>query len=466
MLILIESLYYFHVENNITFTDIKYLGLFSLIELIYIYYSWYKLTGNYLDAYIIFILACYAFNLGQPILEFFDAVSPARSIITHYKVSLNVYGTATFISSYFLFAFHVGAIFAIRSNEDINLSDELQENYLQVESIYKVALYFAIFSFPFYIYNTISNMVIVSRFGYDGIYMDENKGFKLFSLIADYFTPAMICLYFASEISKKNNIKILLIVIATILLPPLYIGGRSNMVIILSILLLIYSFFHTINKKAVVALAIGGYCVLIMLAAIANSRGSNEKSIDSYTKIEENKGNPATWTLTEMGSSELPLIWCINILPEKVEYKYGESYLYSLTTIIPNMGFWDRHPAAKYSNVGEWLMHYRNMTYGPGFSITAEAYYNFGWFGFVMMGFLGYVFTCFFRNVNQTNLVQNPIKFIMAIVLLWFTIKLARNSFLNFVRSIFYYYLPMYWLMYRQYKMLLENNQRFQNFRN
>ena len=426
---------------------LRILGSFALIQLIYILYSWKKLTGSIFDAYIIFIVACFAFNLSQPILEIFNAVSPARSIITHYNYTFDVYCPATFISFYFILFFHLGAVASYKHRENSIKSQNFQQYKIDQKSIYKVAFYFAILSFPGYIYNTIVNMIISATEGYGAIYTEGSGRLKILGLIGDYYVPAIICMYFSSVALNRKKKQTIIIIITTVFIPPLIIGGRSNAIIILAILFLIYTFFHKINKKFLLYVGVGAYIMFIVFALIAGNRGGGMKAYKSVQYDEDEKGNPALFTISEMGGSMQPLMNCLQIIPNSQDYRYGQSYLYATTTIIPNVGIWKVHPATKYANLGNWLKDYLNLPYGPGFSIVAEAYYNFGYCGFVIMFIFGFVFAKILSNASSRNLYVDPIKTVMALVFLWLTIKLVRNSFEFAVRALLYYYLPMYLLM-------------------
>lgn len=448
---------YFYSMDNYDIASLRILGSFSLFQLVYIILSWHGLTKSYFDAYIVFILACYSFNLGQPILEVFSAVAEARSIITHYHIDLNTYAYATYISTYFIGAFHIGAILAANRVTLIKSHPSNFNTYtLKLKAIFQIAAFFAVISFPGYIFNTIVNMVISATEGYGAVYAEGSGRVKILQLIGDYYAPAMICLYFSSTGLKRYRVLILSIIIITIFFPPLFIGGRSNAVIILAVLAIIYISFHNIKKKQIILLGTGGYIILVIFAAIAGNRGNNNRNLESFLSPDEEKGNPALFTLTEMGGSIQPLIHCLEIIPRYQDYRYGESYLYATTTIIPNVGFWEVHPATKKANLGNWLRDYLNLNYGPGFSIVAEAYYNFGLWGFLMMIILGFTLTKFFSDANKNNFYDRPIKYIMAIVLLWLTIKMVRNSFEFAIRAVVYYYLPMYWLINYRYKKSLK----------
>ena len=433
--------YYNMTHTQITIDRIKTLGIFAILQFIYIIKSWQTVSGSYINAYTIFMLACYCFNLGQPVLEVFNAVALNRSVIYHYNIPLSTYYEAIIISLSFIMAFHLGAI-ACKQPSNRSTLDSYAPSGVMAATIERVSKVFMICSFPFYAYNTIIQMIVSATLGYMAIYEDIAT-IRLFTLIGDFYIPSAICYYFASEYLHKPTTKIWLIIIATIVFPPLYIGGRSNAIIIFAVILIIYSFFHQITwRKGLVILAITVMFVL-SFTIIANTRDDvSGSSINVKESVNEN--NPFTFTLTEMGGSIQPLCHVLDMIPDPQPYRYGQSYLASLTTIIPNIGFWDEHPATKYANLGNWLKKELNINYGPGFSIVAEAYYNFGYYGFTLMFILGLLFTTVYKNVNRNTLLYNPLQFIVSVVFLWFTIKMVRNSFEFVVRAVAYYCLPLY----------------------
>lgn len=463
---IIGCIYLVYYQNAfiIGFSQLKILGGFALLQLIYIFWSWHKLTGRYIDAYMVFMIACYAFNLSQPIMEIFDCVAPERSLITHYYWPMSIYCLGTVVTMAFILCFHFGAILAAKP-EKMKLHHSDPDKYaLQLKAIKKVATPLAILSFPFYMYNTVIMMVVSMTMGYGAIYDGDIGTSTLFKLIGDFYVPALISLFLVSQATGKRIWLIAIITVLTAVMPPLIIGGRSNAIIILAVLFIVYSFFHKLSLKRVVIVGLSTYFIFVVFTAISGSRGKIHRDLASMTEQNDDKGNPALFTLSEMGGSLQPLMHCIGILPSKMDYKYGESYLYSITTIVPNMGFWKEHPATEKANLGNWLQDYLRINYGPGFSIVAEAYYNFGYFGCLMMLFLGWGFTKIYRLVSRSELMKNPIAFIIAVIFLFFTIKLVRNSFEFAVRAIFYYCLPMYWIMRYTYRKFIKGKNFHQNY--
>lgn len=138
-------------------------------------------------------------------------------------------------------------------------------------------------------------------------------------------------------------------------------------------------------------------------------------------------------------------IWTADILSKTNDYRYGSSYAYTMTSIIPNFGFWKIHPAKKHANLGEWLTEQKGLSFGTGYSMVAEAYINFWMFGALMMMFLGFGLTKFFGMLGNAINGHNVAFTAFILVLFWFGLSIPRNSFIGVIRAIFYFALPIYW---------------------
>lgn len=76
------------------------------------------------------------------------------------------------------------------------------------------------------------------------------------------------------------------------------------------------------------------------------------------------------------------------------------------------------------------------MDYGPGYSLIAESYYNFGWFGIVAMFFLGVIIQKCFTNkkVDDKRVLYDA----EICIVLYFLTLVVRNSLALFFRNIFF----------------------------
>lgn len=458
LLLLAYWMYFYDTKEVPTLDDVRVLGVFAIVQLIYTLWSWHYCEKSWINAYTVFIFALYAFNLGQPILEVFHVDIVKRSLIRGtYGIEMNTFYRATFVSLFFSLFLHIGALFSLKVKKIVEVTTTKRNiyHYCQIWAIKRVATCLGVAAFPFYMYNLVVKMIAVALHGYSALYDEELGVVRLFTLIGDFYVPCLICLFFVSEYEKKRIWLIRTIILATVLLPPFFLGGRSNIMVILAIMYIIYALFNTINVRKLLIVGVSLYTLLFVFGIIIRTRNEGQKNYALYTQtVKAEEDDLAVSTLVEMGWSLYPLCCVLDITPVQEDYLYGSSYLYALSSLVPNLGFWDVHPAKLNANLGDWLKDYMGLNYGPGFSLVAEAYFNFGYLGCLILLFLGIYFTRAFRYVNRDNILANPILLVTAIVFLWLSIKTVRNSTLAIVRAIFYYSLPMYWLMRWQFKKL------------
>jgi oligosaccharide repeat unit polymerase len=350
---------------------------------------------------------------------------------------------------------HIGALFALGkekpcSQRIIEHQDEWRK---KVKSIWRVSVLLLIFSFPFWFYETYKMTSYSLAFGYGGgLYGVKAEIPGYVRVLSDYFEPALLCLYFCCEYFKKERFIVLVAIFITIIMPPLIVGGRSQAVIAISIVLIIYFLFHKMAVKKVLLLAIGAYIALTVLFLVKKTRNGIGATIETYAELlSQSESSPIISTISEMGHSLYPLAATMEIVPSRDDFRYGTTYLWGFSTLIPNIGFGKRHPGVVNANLGEWLMNREGLQFGPGYSLTAEGYINFGYLGFIFFFFYGFLLAKYCKYINKRYLYEKPFMIIVTIVFLWFSIKTVRNSFLGTVRAIFYIALPMYWAFWYYY---------------
>lgn len=444
----------FFIYQIIPITDIgmKVMGVLGLLQLMYSVYSWYKVTRLAISPYIVFLIAAYVFTYGQSFLCVIGKVNPDHDLTEVFLPASII--PAQFLTLMFLNCFHIGAMLSNRkARRKIHYTEWQQEYYVrnQISGIRKVGRFFVLISVIPYIVERISLLAIVMASGYSGIYMQEEKIgiFNLINIISQYFIPGLLCLLLVekSRVKKRWYVLILLIEVCF----WLYTGGRSNGVIIAAIMLMYYHIcVKPIRFKQALVVAVAGFFFISLLGVISETRSDKNASISEAISEGFGEGNAFYSAISEMGFSQYPMIATMELIPDRYDYMRGRSYFYAATSIIPNLGFWDLHPAMKYANMNGWLQDAMNLRFGPGYSIVAEAYANFGKFGFLMMLILGYCYGSIF-NINDRNR-KNPLLLVLAFVFCFLVIKTVRNSFLATVRSLFYYILPIYIFVVYMYK--------------
>lgn len=423
-----------------TMQSLGMMGWFGIAQLVYSIMSWLKRGNQFISPYIIFLFALYVFSFGQSFLWALGLESE-RTLVGFYGITIDEIFNAQVLTLIMLAFFHIGASFWV-SKRTIPFNGQRFGHDYRVR-LRTIGWFLFIASVIPYTTETIHNLILSMTYGYEAIYGEVKIGLDNFSgFIADYFIPSIICLLIAYKDNKLKRTFFLGIIVINIV-AILLIGGRSNAVILLAIVVVLYNYLiKRFTKKWIIAGLAGVFLLLQILSYIASVRTEGGRS----TNVEGIKleNNAAVDALAEMGGSMFCLIKTQDLVPRKYDYRYGKSYAFAFTTLIPNLGFWDIHPAKKESNLGEWLTYTLGLSYGTGFSMCAEAYANFGNLGFIVFFFWGWFLASVFGKIDISVETRNYALLAFLLILFWFFLKLPRNNFINLVRPIFFVAGPIY----------------------
>lgn len=429
-----------YTTNDPSMNSLMLMGWLGLIQLLYCIMSWVKKGNQFISPYIIFMLALYVFSYGQSFLWAFGLESE-RTLIGFYGITIPEVFKAQVSTLIMLAFFHIGASYWWHRNQRASFINTGSNSNIRNLRIIGWLL-FTVSIIP-YVTEIVRDLVLSLTRGYGAIYGEGKVGFdNLSGFIADYFIPSVICLFIAykdNRLARWFFMGIILINIVAILV----IGGRSNAVILIAILLIMYNYLvKKFTKKWLILGVIGAFLFLQVLSFVASVRTEGGRTASmSEMKIEN---NAAVDAVAEMGGSMFCLIKTQDLVPRLYDYRYGKSYIYAFTTIIPNLGFWDIHPAKKESNLSDWLTDALGLGYGTGFSMCAEAYANFGNLGFIIFFFWGWFLASVFGKIEVSVRTRNYALLAFLMILFWFFLKLPRNNFINLVRPIFFVAGPIY----------------------
>jgi hypothetical protein len=147
-----------------------------------------------------------------------------------------------------------------------------------------------------------------------------------------------------------------------------------------------------------------------------------------------------------MGGSLVTVVHTVRLIPSVRPFDYGVSYLYAVSTIIPNVG-WDVHPAVAHGFLADWLVKtvdpsFANRGGGLGYSFIAEAFANAGWYGTVpLLAGLGYILMRLLRWGTDTS---DSVRHALVGTFLAFFLLFARGESGTVVRSLVWYSLLPY----------------------
>ena len=309
------------------------------------------------------------------------------------------------------------------------------QNYLNTaDFVSKISL---IILTPVVLISLLAKTTFSLKYGYMNLYAYDGGGYTenaIMPYIQNLFVIMCILRITSSSFDKKKS-KIPLLLMVTYSAMMFLAGSRSGMLSVLLPALLIYSTRIKKNKKEekgkIIFLAIAliaGSVFMSYFRLITQKNGVGFSESVSY--VIDN--NPLSTMMIEMGGTLKPVIYCIEIFSGSESFKFGMSYLASVFLLIPNLGniLGTVHPAAKLANLSQWLMDYKHLSHGPGFSIIAESYYNFGGLGWIVFVVWAIIFCKILGNPDKQNEERNFISY--AAMTLFFS--LIRGSTCDFLR--------------------------------
>jgi oligosaccharide repeat unit polymerase len=382
------------VDEHITIVLVtQSIGILSLIVIHS--YTWSRIGGNDLSLAFIFFLMVFIFNLGKSVLFVFYYHEGASffSFFTEFDLQVIVrafeYGYVGFfvLSSAMLFS---------HKREPRQLMELTQE---QVSAARFTGLLFLTFSLPASLLDLKTMIVQVLSGGYFALFNGEQSyGAAGIIKVLTFFLYPSLLLLIAAYSKNKKILNLIFIFALSIALIKMALGMRLASLIPFIIFLSLWdSVIKPLNRKSIYMVVI--FMFVVVFPAMSFLRTGQEISED----IE--KTSAIYRIIEEMSDSISPLIWVMQRVPSQMEFQYGHSFLLAISTIIPNL-FWDIHPA-KSGSLALWLVHEVNPWIaerggGYGFSIFAELYLNFYWFGMFVLFLLGIL-------INKLAMIKNNI---------------------------------------------------------
>nr|WP_321302568.1 O-antigen polysaccharide polymerase Wzy [uncultured Trichococcus sp.] len=423
-------------------TKIKLLGWIGNVILFWGIFVFKKIVGTHINQYSLYFLSYYIFSFGQILLFSFGFEYKEFNLLRIYpEESIILYCVFFCIGTCFLL---LGALTAVRKDLKINSNVYTNdENRTLRRSVKIVAWILLLISAPAYLMMLIDNLIISIKYGYSAIYelsrvSSSNSLSNIISSFEMWFIPS---LYLLLMEYKQNKVvkNILLLIIVFVICASFFGGGRSTAIaIIVSSVFLMHVEIQKFNKKDKLKIILFGILLLMIIPVVKMYRGVDSKSIDSFFKVLSASmgSNFIVDTIGELGGSMQPWLLVYNLIPGNYSFRLGQSYLAALLAVIPSL-LLGGHSFTKYANLSDWLKMAANMDYGPGFSVNAEAYYNFGWLGCVFLFFIGWMYYKFLSN----NMLKGKIlryKNVFSAITLYLFVTTARNSVYLTIRKELY----------------------------
>lgn len=439
---------YLNNSNNYEFI---FWSIFGFTILILDLYTMKKIKGRVLIPYNIFITTSYFFWNGQIILKALNFSEIYTNSLEYFSIQELV--LAEIYTVLFMLFFHLGIIVSNIKIRDRKFKD-INDKYF-LKSINIIGFTLAIVSVVPFILNMVGDIKTSIQYGYFASYnygqvTNSASGLNnIFGYVRQFFIPALIIL-FINNINNTRIKKIIIILTTFIIIASFASGGRGGAIsLIITFFWICFSDIKRINIKKFILFIILSMIIVSMISIVKDIRDMPNKSLDKIITVlnEEsvNKENKYISLISEMGGSGVPLLETMRLIPYRYDYGYGKSYVASIIAVIPS-SFMGGFSATKEAALSEWLMKALNLNYGPGYSLIAESYYNFGFFAIGFIVILG----IFFGRMLNYN--KNIISKINVAIFLYISIMTARDSVYLLIRNTVYFILIPNLLIYLLYK--------------
>lgn len=448
------AFYYFQIKTNTSDIDILVFCYLFVLQAVWCIWSWCVITKMPLyNPYILFLLACYLFNCGQCLLYGFGLLPQG---ILDGKFSLDlIIKTETFVFAALSF-FHGGALFraCIAKKNLRSVGGEflnIQETAYQGKAVFMSGL----FAFLLVLIPSIALLVkyaqAVWTSGYMGLYQMEGTTARGFALERESFSilsASLLFMYAGLRAYNHRKSWAVLAIIAIVCCFYLFLGVRSRASMLLLVALWLYIEGRARKKGLLSSGMVWGICLILLsifpaIWAIRNMHGSERFNWgllwDAYANLQD---NPIILAIKEMGGTMGTVAYTIALVPATTPYGLGNSYGWALTTVIPNFFIFPVHPAAEHK-LADWLVwtvdpRWASLGGGLGFSIFAEGYYNFGWFGgALVMAVFGWMIAalCLWWWERRSS----PLRQAFVAAAFSFLLFLPRSETHNLFRPLFWY---------------------------
>ncbi len=297
--------------------------------------------------------------------------------------------------------------------------------------------------------------------GYAATYEQQVTGAAAtVGILGDFVFPGVFLVIAAGKQNPKLRI-FAVIVLLFYTCAKLVVGTRGAAVMPLLAMLWLWD---SVVKPLPRSLLIIGSAVMLLIVFPVIGATRNEVagvdlfSVEFLTKTLMGVDNPLVASISEMGFSATTIGWTMELVPKVRPFALGMSVVVAILTLVPNVFSAGRHPALTMSGydipdfwlVGEIEPEFAERGGSFGFSFIAEAYLNFGWFGILLLGGLGFFYA---RFVQWAVRDRDPLKMAIIAIFVSFFLFYPRGSCQMLFRPLIWYSMFPYLLIKWQGKL-------------
>jgi oligosaccharide repeat unit polymerase len=346
-------------------------------------WSWWFITGSFIDPYLMFMSSLFLFNAGQAPLEVFG--------LNERGMLGGRFDDETLIATLLLVGIglsvtHLGALIAIPLSATVVRRPRQVVSGQALRAIGWILLLVSAIPSGLLLLDAVKTVLAG---GYTLLYQGTMAIGAAAGpqILATFLVPAAMFLLAGAE-GRGRERGTAAFVICVYTLMQLFLGFRSGAIMSACTFVWLWDRLERRFKfRWVVAAALFTLTISAISADTRQQAGSDRTSlktfVDSYMSIK----NPIVSTISEMGGSMATVAYTYVLVPSSRPFDNGVDYSYAMLTVVPNL-FWRIHPTIAHGTASDWLVWtvdpgFASRRGGLGYSCIAEAYLNFGWTGVV-----------------------------------------------------------------------------------
>ena len=313
------------------------LCLFYPALLIWLFWSWKQVTGHLVDLYSIFLTAASLFNGAQILLEV--AGLNGNGILEDRFTPETLLGTI-FLVEFGLASLHLGALLALRRNQDSSLTSLPDEATAQIQeqSARLVGMALLAVAIVPEVYIMWSAITDVMAQGYFILYQREDAvGIQSAPrVLAGLFVPGLLMLLAGSRRLRGASVTAAALLVLYSFV-NFFLGTRAAAATALIALTWLWHQQIRPIPRLLVLLGSGFFLgfVFPLVATIRNISGEYRSSLsflwESFTSLQ----NPAIMIFREIGYTMTTVAYSVDLVPNLRPFDHGVSYFYAATASVP-----------------------------------------------------------------------------------------------------------------------------------
>lgn len=397
--------------------SIESITLLAIIQCIFFCCLVYKIYKTVLNVGIIFIVLSLTFHFGHQIIYTLHMNDVYSHINLMNITSVEQVLTASIYSLLCHIFFSAG--YLLLANKTSRYNPKLL---LDINGLKKIRLLFIIvfiISFIPMVYSDIDKLIALFSGGYINTFDTYKVGInKYIYLLSIFARPSYSVILFSYYKNPKIAKKLYLCSIIYSLFMMLS-GDRGNSMIYILVWTFIYfKYISSLNKKSFILLILSGFFINVFMQIIMVIRSMGTISVEAVSEalLLRSDSNYLYLLLRENGLTLKSLIYCMQFIPQNVGYAFGKTFLYSILGASPVL------PDFLLNFISNDITFFKNFPEAFQFSLggtyIGEFYYNFGWFGPVMIIIIGLIVAKLDIILNNIITKKGLLSFILTISLL------------------------------------------------